>query len=223
MATAAMALSVYKRFQKFPCIIQNNPLFFSRRPDPKANTQAKVISAYLDISEVGNCEYSLEFHPETIYLLFTSCCKHLSACVRCSLSLCVLLQDPPANGKGNKTAAVDEEEGAHEENSKSPLEGKEKDSDEKLQSTEKKVCEDGALGGNGGKDDKIKKDQPPNLVSDSSVAPEVDEKSDMRETSAVENVSQTTDEPEAENEETPAGEETPGGPAVPETPKVSEG
>ncbi|XP_070778079.1 zinc finger protein 638-like [Enoplosus armatus] len=51
MATAAMALSVYKRFQTFPCIIQNNPLFFSRKPDPKANTQTKVITAYLESSE----------------------------------------------------------------------------------------------------------------------------------------------------------------------------
>ncbi|TKS69402.1 Zinc finger protein 638 [Collichthys lucidus] len=45
MATAAMALSVYKRFQTFPCIIQNNPLFFSRKPDPKANTQTRDTSA----------------------------------------------------------------------------------------------------------------------------------------------------------------------------------
>ncbi|XP_068582772.1 zinc finger protein 638-like isoform X1 [Cebidichthys violaceus] len=51
MATAAMALSVYKRFQTFPCIIHNNPLFFSRKPDPKANIQTKVITAYLDSSE----------------------------------------------------------------------------------------------------------------------------------------------------------------------------
>uniref|UniRef100_A0A3B5BE80 Zinc finger protein 638-like n=1 Tax=Stegastes partitus TaxID=144197 RepID=A0A3B5BE80_9TELE len=51
MATAAMALSVYKRFQTFPCIIQSNPLFFSRKPDPKASTQAKVIAAYIDSSE----------------------------------------------------------------------------------------------------------------------------------------------------------------------------
>ncbi|XP_054461246.1 zinc finger protein 638-like [Anoplopoma fimbria] len=51
MATAAMALSVYKRFQKFPCIIHNNPLFFSRKPDPKANIQTKIITAYLDSSE----------------------------------------------------------------------------------------------------------------------------------------------------------------------------
>uniref|UniRef100_A0A672Y8G9 Zinc finger protein 638-like n=1 Tax=Sphaeramia orbicularis TaxID=375764 RepID=A0A672Y8G9_9TELE len=46
MATAEMALSVCKRFQRFPCIIQNNPLFFSRKPDPKA--QAKVITTFLN-------------------------------------------------------------------------------------------------------------------------------------------------------------------------------
>lgn len=51
MATAAMSLSVYKRFQKFPCILQSNPLFFSRKPDPKANIQAKVIAAYVDPPE----------------------------------------------------------------------------------------------------------------------------------------------------------------------------
>nr|XP_020464649.1 zinc finger protein 638-like isoform X2 [Monopterus albus] len=51
MATVAMALSVYRRFQTFPCIIQNNPLFFSRKPDPKANAQTKVIAAYIDSSE----------------------------------------------------------------------------------------------------------------------------------------------------------------------------
>ncbi|KAF3687092.1 Zinc finger protein 638 [Channa argus] len=51
MATATMALSVYKRFQTFPCIIQNSPLFFSRKPDPKASTQTKVITAYLDAPE----------------------------------------------------------------------------------------------------------------------------------------------------------------------------
>ena len=52
MATAPMALSVYKRFQTFPCIIQNNPLFFSRKPDPKVNTHTKVITMYLDSPEV---------------------------------------------------------------------------------------------------------------------------------------------------------------------------
>ncbi|XP_068178106.1 zinc finger protein 638-like isoform X2 [Antennarius striatus] len=50
MATAAMALSVYKRFQTFPCIIHNNPLIFSRKPDPKVNIQNKVFT-YLDSSE----------------------------------------------------------------------------------------------------------------------------------------------------------------------------
>ncbi|KAG7485982.1 hypothetical protein JOB18_022373 [Solea senegalensis] len=48
MATGTMALSVYKRFHMFPCIIQNNPLFFSRKPDPKTITQTKVVSAHLD-------------------------------------------------------------------------------------------------------------------------------------------------------------------------------
>lgn len=59
MATAAMALSVYKRFQMFPCIIQNNPLFFSRKPDPKVSTQTKVITAYLDSSEVSSFDNKL--------------------------------------------------------------------------------------------------------------------------------------------------------------------
>ncbi|XP_075907473.1 uncharacterized protein LOC142904938 isoform X3 [Nelusetta ayraudi] len=42
MATAAMALSVHKRFQTFPCIIHNNPLIFSRKPDPKPSAQSRV-------------------------------------------------------------------------------------------------------------------------------------------------------------------------------------
>ncbi|KAL2097662.1 hypothetical protein ACEWY4_006869 [Coilia grayii] len=33
METAAIAQVVYKRFQKFPCIVQNNPLSFSMKPD----------------------------------------------------------------------------------------------------------------------------------------------------------------------------------------------
>ncbi|XP_077462128.1 uncharacterized protein LOC144077901 [Stigmatopora argus] len=44
MSTAAVALSVYKRFQKFPCILQNNPLFFSRKPDSKANIRRPTIA-----------------------------------------------------------------------------------------------------------------------------------------------------------------------------------
>uniref|UniRef100_A0A1A7XJ61 Matrin-type domain-containing protein n=1 Tax=Iconisemion striatum TaxID=60296 RepID=A0A1A7XJ61_9TELE len=51
MATPAMALSVYKRFHIFPCIINNNPLFFQRRADPKPNTQTKVIAAFCDSSQ----------------------------------------------------------------------------------------------------------------------------------------------------------------------------
>ncbi|XP_049577844.1 uncharacterized protein [Syngnathus scovelli] len=49
METGAMALSVYKRFQRFPCIVQNNPLFFSRKPDPKTNTQTQVFSPNLHL------------------------------------------------------------------------------------------------------------------------------------------------------------------------------
>ncbi|XP_038158847.1 zinc finger protein 638-like isoform X2 [Cyprinodon tularosa] len=49
IATISMALSVYKRFLMFPCIIQSNPLFFHRKPDPKA--QSKVIPAYCDTPE----------------------------------------------------------------------------------------------------------------------------------------------------------------------------
>ncbi|MEQ2304418.1 hypothetical protein AMECASPLE_026806, partial [Ameca splendens] len=51
MATTTMALSVYKRFLMFPCIIQNNPLLFYRKADPKAHTQTKIIPAYCDSSE----------------------------------------------------------------------------------------------------------------------------------------------------------------------------
>lgn len=54
MATVALAQSVYKRFQTFPCIIHNNPLFFSRKADPRANAQSKVITAYLDPPEVSS-------------------------------------------------------------------------------------------------------------------------------------------------------------------------
>ncbi|KAM4750774.1 uncharacterized protein FYW61_004838 isoform 2-T2 [Anableps anableps] len=51
MATTAMALSVYKRFLMFPCIIQNNPLIFYRKADPRAHPQTKIIPAYCDASE----------------------------------------------------------------------------------------------------------------------------------------------------------------------------
>lgn len=53
MLTAVRALAVHKRFQKFPCIIQSSPLIFSRKPDPKPNTNTKVIAAYCDSSEVS--------------------------------------------------------------------------------------------------------------------------------------------------------------------------
>ncbi|KAF7652324.1 hypothetical protein LDENG_00098160 [Lucifuga dentata] len=61
MATPAMAMSVYRRFQKFPCIIQNNPLSFSRKPDPKANTQSRVIQAFHDSSKV-TCTNGKDIH-----------------------------------------------------------------------------------------------------------------------------------------------------------------
>ncbi|XP_056136285.1 zinc finger protein 638-like [Lampris incognitus] len=48
METAALALAVHKRFQKFPCIVQNSPLTFTRKADPKPTTQGKVIAAYVD-------------------------------------------------------------------------------------------------------------------------------------------------------------------------------
>ncbi|XP_028265849.1 zinc finger protein 638-like [Parambassis ranga] len=51
MATAAMAMSVHKRFQIFPCIIHNNPLYFSRKPDPKVSPQPKTNAACQDSSE----------------------------------------------------------------------------------------------------------------------------------------------------------------------------
>ena len=44
MTTSAVALAVCKRFQKYPCIIQNNPLTFSRRADPrKSDASSSVV------------------------------------------------------------------------------------------------------------------------------------------------------------------------------------
>ncbi|XP_061736832.1 zinc finger protein 638-like isoform X2 [Nerophis ophidion] len=60
MTTAPMALSVYKRFQRFPCVIQSNPLLFSRKPDPKASTRTQICSPNLhslkDILERDDCK-----------------------------------------------------------------------------------------------------------------------------------------------------------------------
>ncbi|KAM7418332.1 hypothetical protein PAMA_015789 [Pampus argenteus] len=185
MATAAMALSVHKRFQKFPCIIHNNPLFFSRKRDPTANTQTKVLTTYSDSPE-----------------------------------------DIPANGKDSQLIVAGEEvETAHKENSESPLEGKEKDGDEKdemMKSTEKMVSEEEALQENGSRDDEIIKDEPTNIVSNSSAAQEADLETNMRETSVVETVMQAAeDAPEAGNQKTPAGEETPMEATIPKFPKVT--
>lgn len=62
MATAAMSLSVYKRFLMFPCMIQSNPLFFSRKPDPRTNTQAKAISVGPEAAEVRVLDFGLNSH-----------------------------------------------------------------------------------------------------------------------------------------------------------------
>ncbi|XP_010752501.2 zinc finger protein 638-like isoform X1 [Larimichthys crocea] len=197
MATAAMALSVYKRFQTFPCIIQNNPLFFSRKPDPKANTQTRVISAYVDPSE-----------------------------------------DTSANGKGQTTAAAEEEATAHKEGSECLVEGTEKDvdgKDDKMKTTEETFGEDEALGEN------ESKDRFSNVVSDSLAAPvtkpETDPETDTV-GSTVGNVMETAEEKEdvtaskSGNDETPAGEATGGSTsdghaasletAMPELPKVTQ-
>ncbi|XP_061889484.1 zinc finger protein 638-like [Entelurus aequoreus] len=60
MTTAPMALSVYKRFQRFPCVIQSNHLLFSRKPDPKASTRTQICSPNLhspkDILERDDCK-----------------------------------------------------------------------------------------------------------------------------------------------------------------------
>lgn len=51
MATGLLAAAVYKHYTRFPCIIQNNPLIFSRKPDPKA--QSKVSNP--DAGKVSEC------------------------------------------------------------------------------------------------------------------------------------------------------------------------
>ncbi|CAB1327038.1 unnamed protein product [Coregonus sp. 'balchen'] len=45
MGTAEMAQSVFNRFQKFPCIVQNNKLAFSWKPDPETDLPKVNISA----------------------------------------------------------------------------------------------------------------------------------------------------------------------------------
>ncbi|XP_029293106.1 LOW QUALITY PROTEIN: zinc finger protein 638-like [Cottoperca gobio] len=51
MATSAMALSVHKRFRTFPCVIQNNPLLFSRNPEIKPKNQLKFFTSHYDSSQ----------------------------------------------------------------------------------------------------------------------------------------------------------------------------
>lgn len=140
--------------------------------------------------------------------------------------------------------AADKEETAHEEGSESLVEGMEKEDDgkdEEMKGTEKTVAEDETLRENGSIDDEDKKEELTSVVSDSLAAPddkpeEADLETDMRETPAVENVMETTEEnkdvggSKEEYDETPAGEETkPSGSvgnstsaetAMPELPKV---
>lgn len=91
MATAAMALSVYKRFQKFPCIIHNNPLFFSRKPDPKVNTQTKVVPASLDSAEVGvfDKRFAVVIHLRNVQKLLSNI----------AIQLCSLTVHQPLNAE----------------------------------------------------------------------------------------------------------------------------
>ncbi|XP_055014104.1 zinc finger protein 638 isoform X4 [Boleophthalmus pectinirostris] len=53
MATGPLATAVFRHYLKFPCMIQNNPLVFSRKPDTK--TPHKVIPAFLDTDKEA-CE-----------------------------------------------------------------------------------------------------------------------------------------------------------------------
>ncbi|XP_029604708.1 zinc finger protein 638 isoform X3 [Salmo trutta] len=53
MGTADMAKSVFNRFQKFPCIVQNNKLAFSWKPDPKTDLPKVDISAAGSTASTG--------------------------------------------------------------------------------------------------------------------------------------------------------------------------
>lgn len=100
------------------------------------------------------------------------------------------------------------------------MEGKEKEEDEKdekMKSTEKMVSEDEALGEENG----IMKEEPTNIVSNSSPAPEAHLETDVRETSATETVIQAAeDASETGNDKTPAGKETSMEATIPKFPKV---
>ncbi|XP_074484176.1 uncharacterized protein LOC141763615 isoform X1 [Sebastes fasciatus] len=201
MATAAMALSVYKRFQTFPCIIQNNPLFFSRKPDPKANTQTKVITAYLDSPEDtpanGKGSQAAADEEETAQ-------KENSASPLDGI-------EKDGDGMDEKTEVEMDGDGKDE---KAEVEKDGDGKDEKIKSTEKMLGEDNALGENWSKDDEIKKDEITIALSEQNVQPEGALDTDMREKSAVKTVMETAEEdkvvdaPTAGHDETPAGEET---------------
>uniref|UniRef100_A0A4W5NH01 Matrin-type domain-containing protein n=1 Tax=Hucho hucho TaxID=62062 RepID=A0A4W5NH01_9TELE len=66
MGTADMAKSVFNRFQKFPCIVQNNKLVFSWKPDPKIDLpKVDISSAGSTASTGGNDSQTAEttMHP----------------------------------------------------------------------------------------------------------------------------------------------------------------
>ncbi|KAM9398740.1 uncharacterized protein ACWYII_031262 isoform 2-T2 [Salvelinus alpinus] len=61
MGTADMAKSVFNRFQKFPCIVQNNKLAFSWKPDPKTDLpKVDISSAGSTASTGGNDSQTAE-------------------------------------------------------------------------------------------------------------------------------------------------------------------
>nr|XP_046195825.1 zinc finger protein 638-like [Oncorhynchus gorbuscha] len=61
MGTADMAKSVFNRFQKFPCIVQNNKLAFSWKPDPKTDLpKVDISSAGSTASTDGNDSQTAE-------------------------------------------------------------------------------------------------------------------------------------------------------------------
>lgn len=127
---------------------------------------------------------------------------------------------------------------AHKEGSELPVEGMEKDGDDKAEetkSTEKTVPEYEAPGENRSVDDEDKQEVLTNVVSEclgaADAQPEADLETDMRETSAVENVMEMAEEEKdvsgskEECDETPAVEETSSQGAsvevaMPELPKV---
>ncbi|XP_019939414.2 zinc finger protein 638-like isoform X2 [Paralichthys olivaceus] len=179
MATAAMALSVYKRFQMFPCIIQNNPLFFSRKPDPKASTQTKVITAYLDSVEDApangkNSQSATTADEEQMAQ------KEKSKC----------LSEVTEKDAAEMDKKISTEETVGKDRALEKSESKDKIQKEELASS---VCDSLAA-----------PDTKPEAVSNSDVR----ETSAVKTVLEAEEENQVVDTPEAGNDKTPVGEET---------------